>query len=272
MTARAAFFISDRTGITAEAFGHALLTQFDGVVFSESVLPFVDTVDKARVVALTIDQRAIADGARPLIFGTLVDPEISAIVAAANGFFLDCFASFIVPLENELRMKSSHTVGRCHSRDRFDYVRRIEAVNFALHHDDGTSTRDLPDADVILVGVSRSGKTPISLYMAMQYGVRAANYPLNPEHFSSMQLPTQLQPVRRKLYGLTIAPERLRQIRSERKPGGRYAATDNCEFEAREAETLMRQEGIPFLDTTNRSIEELATTILHSVSLARHAY
>ena len=269
MTQRAAFFVSDRTGITVEALGHALLTQFDDVAFSETVLPFVDTVEKAYAIAHRINDKAAVDGARPLVFSTLVNPQISAIISSANGLFLDCFEIFILPLEIELGMKSSHTIGRSHARDRFDYVRRIEAVNFALNHDGGIATRDLPEADVILVGVSRCGKTPISLYMAMHYGVRAANFPLNPENFSSMQLPAPLKSVRPKLYGLTIAPERLRQIRSERNPD---TAMANCEFEAREAEALMRQEGIPVLDTTNKSIEELATTILQSASLARHAY
>lgn len=271
MAKRAAFFVSDRTGITVETLGHALLTQFDGVLFSETTLPFIDSIEKAQAVARRIDECAASDGARPLVFSTLVDPQISAIIAAADAQFLDCFEIFIAPLEKELGTKSSHTIGRSHMRSGFDFARRIEAVNFALHHDDGVSARDLREADLVLIGVPSSGKTPISLYMAMQFGVRTANHPLNAQHFSSRQLPVQLKSMREKLYGLTIAPERLREIRNQRQPD-RDQDLIHCEFEAREAEALMRQEGIPFLDTTNKSIEEMATTILQSAQLARHAW
>jgi len=153
-----------------------------------------------------------------------------------------------------------------------NYYHRIDAVNYALGHDDGVATRDLADADIILVGVSRSGKTPTCLYMAMQFGIRAANYPLIPEDFSSMQLPGQLRPLRGRLRGLTIKPARLQQIRNERRPGSKYATLANCEFEVREAEALMRQEGIPYLDATSKSVEELATTILHEAKLVRRIY
>jgi regulator of PEP synthase PpsR (kinase-PPPase family) len=148
----------------------------------------------------------------------------------------------------------------------------MDSVNYTLSHDDGVSTRDLTDADVILVGVSRCGKTPTCLYLAMQYGVRAANYPLIPEDFSAMQLPAQLRPLRGRLYGLTIKPARLQQIRNERRPGSTYATLSNCEFEVREAEALMRQEGIPYLDATSKSVEELATTILQEAKLVRRIY
>ncbi|MGZ5122503.1 MAG: kinase/pyrophosphorylase, partial [Burkholderiales bacterium] len=166
-----------------------------------------------------------------------------------------------------------HAIGRSHSvNDLVNYYHRIDAVNYALGHDDGVATRDLADADIILVGVSRSGKTPTCLYMAMQFGIRAANYPLIPEDFSSMQLPGQLRPLRGRLRGLTIKPERLQQIRNERRPGSKYATLANCEFEVREAEALMRQEGIPYLDATSKSVEELATTILHEAKLVRRIY
>jgi hypothetical protein len=270
---RAAFFISDRTGITAEMLGHSLLTQFESVRFQEATLPFVDTADKAHDVVARINEAAAADGARPIVISTLVNTEIAAIVGQANALFLDCFEIFISPLEKELGVPASHAVGRSHSvNDLVNYYHRIDAVNYALGHDDGVASRGLTDADLILVGVSRSGKTPTCLYMAMQFGIRAANYPFIAEDFSAGQLPGLLRPLRGRLRGLTIKPERLQQIRSERRPGSKYATLENCEFEVREAEALMHQEGIPFLDATSKSVEELATTILHEAKLVRRIY
>lgn len=270
---RTAFFVSDRTGITAEMLGHSLLTQFDAVPFQEVTVPFIDTPEKARGLVSQINETGAAQGVRPLIISTLVNSELSRILSQAEACYLDCFQTFIQPLETELGLSSSHTVGRTHSaHDVLNYHERIEAINYAMSHDDGVSTRDLNDADVILVGVSRCGKTPTCLYLALQYGVRAANYPLVPEDFAAMRLPASLTKLKGKLHGLTIQAERLMQVRNERRPGSGYANLANCQFEVREAEALMRQEGIAYLDTTHKSIEELATTILHDARLERRVY
>lgn len=270
---RTAFFVSDRTGITAEMLGHSLLTQFESVRFQEVTLPFVDSVEKARDVVRQINQLAEKEPSRPIVISTLVNTDIAEVVRAANALFLDCFEIFISPLEKELGVRASHAVGRSHSVNDFvNYHHRIESVNYTLSHDDGVSTHDLTQADVILVGVSRCGKTPTCLYLAMQYGVRAANYPLVPEDFSTRQLPAHLRPLRTRLYGLTIRPERLQQIRNERRPGSKYATLANCEFEVREAEALMHREGISILDVTTKSVEELATTILLEAKLVRRIY
>jgi len=270
---RTAYFVSDRTGITAEMLGHSLLTQFDGVRFNEITLPFVDSAEKARDVVAQINSQGTADGVRPLVISTLARTEISQIIGQSNALFLDCFEIFISPLERELGVRASHAIGRTHNVSDFvNYHHRIESVNYTLSHDDGVTNRDLNEADIILVGVSRCGKTPTCLYLAMQFGISAANYPLIPEDFSTMLLPSPLRPLRGKLYGLTIRPERLQQIRTERKPGSQYATLSNCEFEVREAEALMRQEGIPYLDATSKSVEELATTILHEAKLVRRIY
>jgi regulator of PEP synthase PpsR (kinase-PPPase family) len=270
---RSAFFISDRTGITAEMLGHSLLTQFEMVSFNEVTLPFVDSIEKAQAAVRQINEQGAKDGTRPLIFSTLVNQDVSSVVATARALFLDCFDIFILPMEKELGVLASHAVGRSHSANDFaNYHHRIEAVNYSLTHDDGVSTRDLSEADVILVGVSRCGKTPTCLYLAMQFGIRAANYPLVPEDFATMQLPGQVKSLRKRLFGLTIKPDRLEKIRNERRPGSTYATRANCEFEVREAEALMRQEGIPYLDVTSKSIEELATTILQQGNLVRRVY
>ena len=270
---RTAFFISDRTGITAEKLGHSLLKQFENLSFTENTLPYLDTLEKASAAVTQIDQSAIIDGARPLVFSTLVNLEIQSILKSANALHLDCFNIFIKPLERELGTHSSLTVGLSHRADDIiDYHQRIESVNYSLAHDDGTLAKDLQRADIILVGVSRSGKTPTCLYLALQYGIRAANYPFIPEDFSSMLLPVQLKNLKEKLFGLTIDPVRLHQIRSERKLDSKYASLENCQYETHEAEALMRQEGIPYLDVTNKSIEELATTLLHQTQLERRTY
>ena len=270
---RAAFFVSDRTGITAEMLGHSLLTQFDEARFNEVTLPFVDSIEKAQEIVKQINQQAAEDGVRPLVISTLARTEIAQVVGRANALFLDCFEMFIGPLERELGLHASHAVGRTHNVSDFvNYHHRIEAVNYALAHDDGLTRRDLGEADIILVGVSRSGKTPTCLYLAMQFGIRAANYPLTPDDFVSKQLPSQVRPFRGRLYGLTIKAERLQQIRTERRPNSQYARLENCEFEIREAEALMRQEAVPYLDATSKSVEELATTILQAAKLTRRIY
>jgi len=270
---RTAYFISDRTGITAEMLGHSLLTQFGAIRFQEETLPFIDTAEKAQDAVNRINERAMTDGIRPIVISTLINTEIAGIVGTANALFLDCFEIFISPLEKELGISATHEIGLTHNvRDFVNYHHRMDSVNYTLSHDDGESTRDLAEADVILTGVSRSGKTPTCLYLAMQYGIRAANYPMIPEDFSSMQLPSALRSLRNRLFGLTIDPKRLQQIRNERRPGSKYATLSNCEFEVREAEALMRQEGIPYLDATNKSVEELATIILQEAKLVRRIY
>jgi [pyruvate, water dikinase]-phosphate phosphotransferase / [pyruvate, water dikinase] kinase len=270
---RSAFFVSDGTGITAEMLGHSLLTQFDGFDFDEFTVPYVDSPERAQATVDRINQRGREDGARPLVFSTLVHSSLSAIIAQAEGLVLDCFELFMLPMERELGVPAAHMSGRSHSaRDFANYHRRIEALNYSLSHDDGREMRDFRDADVILVGVSRCGKTPTCLYLAMQFGVRAANVPFVDEDLNNFRLPAQLQGLKRKLYGLTIDPERLQEIRRARLPGTSYSQLSNCQFEVREAEALMMQEHIPYLDVTSKSVEELATTILQEARLTRRVH
>src|SRR6478752_476199 len=215
---RTVFFVSDGTGITAQMLGHSLLTQFEGVEFHQVTLPFVDNAEKAEEILARIEAEN-ANGAQPVVFSTLVNQEVRAVVRRANALFVDFFETFIDPLEAGLGVKSSHAIGRSHSAmDKKEYQQRIEAINFAMAHDDGASHRELAQADVILIGVSRSGKTPTSLYLAMQFGVKAANYPLIPEDFDRGEFPEALLANKGHLYGLTIAPERLHEIRRERRP------------------------------------------------------
>ena len=270
---RTVFFVSDGTGITAQMLGHSLLTQFEGVEVKQITLPFVDSIEKAEECLARIEAESANGAGQPVVFSTLVNQDVRQVVRKAKALFIDFFETFIDPLEAGLGVKSSHTIGRSHSAmDKKEYQQRIEAINFAMAHDDGASHRELGEADVILVGVSRSGKTPTSLYLALQFGVKAANYPLIPEDFQRMQLPEALRSQKGKLYGLTIAPERLHEIRKERRPDSRYADLENCRFEIEEAAKLMRREGIRSMNSTSKSIEELATTILRELRIPRHVY
>ncbi|MGZ5034194.1 MAG: posphoenolpyruvate synthetase regulatory kinase/phosphorylase PpsR [Usitatibacter sp.] len=267
------FFVSDRTGITVEALGSSLLTQFAAFDFVRVTRPFIDSIPKAVEVVAQVNEAHRESGDRPLVFSSIVDDRVRAEINKADGLVLDVFERFIVPLENELGQKSLHAVGKSHSAGNAkDYNHRIEAINYTLSHDDGVTHRGLEEADIVLVGVSRSGKTPTCLYMAMQFGIKAANYPLIPEDLEANRLPPSLIPLKSKVWGLSISPERLHQIRSERRPDSRYAAVDNCRYEVAAAEKLMRQAEIPFLDSTTKSIEEIATHMLHEAHLVRRVY
>jgi regulator of PEP synthase PpsR (kinase-PPPase family) len=262
---RIVFIVSDGTGITAENFSQSILAQFEAT-FKHIRVPFVDSSDKAHDAVSSINQAASKYEVQPIVFTTLVNPELNAIVSKANGLILDMFQTFVAPLEQALGVKSTHAMNRLHhNADTEAYKNRIEAINYSLAHDDGQSNKNLAEADVILVGISRVGKTPTSLYLAMQYGMKAANYPLIPEDFERGQLPKDLIPFRSKIFGLMIDAERLSEIRNERRPGSNYAKLENCRYEINEATAMMKKESIPWVATTSKSIEEIATTVLQSM-------
>ena len=270
MDERTVFFLSDQTGVTAETLGHSLLTQFDGDHFRQVTLPFIDSEDKARRAVQRINDAAVADGSRPIVFSSLIHDPLREIVKSSQGLYLDIFDAFVPVLERELNQPASHVTGKAHGMsDVNTYMKRIEATNYALANDDGGVIRDYEQADVVLVGVSRSGKTPTCLYLAMQYGVYAANFPLTEEEFETGKLPDKILTNRAKLFGLTISPTRLRQIRKERRAVGRYASAQQVRFELREAERLFQRYSIPFVDTSEFSIEEIAGRILESTGVER---
>jgi regulator of PEP synthase PpsR (kinase-PPPase family) len=274
MPNRTVFYVSDGTGITAETFGKSIMAQF-AVKPRHVRRPFIDTVEKAWEVVREIETTATAEGLRPLAFITLVNAEVREVLTgpSCRAMVMDMFRTYVEPLEAELGMTSNHRVGRFSDAAKSEeYNDRIEAINFSLAHDDGQSSRNLALADVILLGVSRSGKTPTSLYLAMQHGIKAANCPLIPEDFERGQLPTPLRPYKAKCFGLTIDPDRLAQIRHERRPDSKYASLSNCRYEVSAAESMMRREGIGWLSSTHKSIEEIATTILRDIRPDRLIY
>lgn len=264
MIKRTVYYISDGTGLTAQAFGRSLLTQFENIEFEETTFPYIDDLDKAKKVVAEINQKYKAHDTRPLLFTTFVNNEIRAALLESHGLLLDFFHSFIGPLEAELQTKSSHHIGRMHGIQNFqNYFTRIDAVNFALTTDDGNNTRHYQKAKFILVGVSRCGKTPTALYLALQFGIKVANYPFIPEDMVRMQLPDFLTNSKHKLFGLTIDPKRLQSIREERRPNSQYSSLEQCRHEIEKVEDLFKKCDIPYLDTTTRSIEEIATIILN---------
>ena len=269
---RPVFYVSDGTGITAETIGHSLLTQFSGLRFATDRLPFVDSADKAREAARRIRSAGEAVGLRPVVVNSCVDPELNRLLAESGALMLDVFAPFIAPLEEELGQIRNAHIGRAHGIVDFEaYHRRINAMNYALTHDDGISM-DYAEADLILVGVSRAGKTPTCVYLALHHGIRAANYPLTPDDLEEERLPAKLRQHRSKLFGLTIDPQRLHQIRQERRANSRYAQLDTCKREVAQAEAMLRREGIEMLSTTHASIEEIASRVLETLGLNREMF
>lgn len=268
MTDRTVFYVSDGTAITAETFGNAILAQFQ-IPVRQVRMPFIDSPAKALRAVEKINATYQKEGVRPIVFSTLVDVQVLDVLRhGCEGKLMDMFSAFVQPLEDELGVKSMGRVGVGRFPDitrNQAYHDRIDAINFSLAHDDGQSARNLANADVILVGVSRSGKTPTSIYLSMQFGIKVANYPLIPEDFARRQLPSALMPHRKKIFGLTIAPERLAEIRAERRPNSTYASLANCRMEVSEAEAMMRRSNISWLSTTTKSIEEIATTVLQHV-------
>ncbi|HEU4988287.1 MAG: kinase/pyrophosphorylase [Gemmatimonadota bacterium] len=270
---RTVFFISDGTGITAESLGHSLLSQFEGLAFRQVRIPFVDSPDKVLECVAQIRAARALDGVRPVVISTLVNPEAAQRLREADALILDFFATFIAPLEAEFHARSSHAIGKSRKvATSLDYTNRIEAVNFTMAHDDGVSSIGLDEADIILVGVSRSGKTPTSLYLALQFGVKAANFPLIPEDFERNKLPDDLESHREKLFGLSISPDRLASIRHARRPNSTYASLENCRYEIEASKHLMTREGIKWLDSSTKSIEELSATIMQIAKLDRPSY
>lgn len=270
---RFVFFISDRTGITVETLGTSLLSQFEGIEFEKTTIPYVDSRERVISTVAAINEASSQSFGQPVVFSTVVDPQHRDLLKDCNALLFDFFDTFILPMESALGVQSSPKVGMTHRADLDDsYNVRIEAMNFALNNDDGVNVTRYNQADVILCGVSRSGKTPACLYLALQFGIFAANYPLTEEDLAFRGLPASLAEHKKKLYGLTIDPERLSQIRTERRANSRYSSIKQCQYEVARVESLFRQQKVPFTTTTHKSIEEIATTILLESGLKRRIY
>jgi len=266
---RQVYFISDGTAITAETLGKSLLTQFEQVEFDFITLPYINTPEQIATTIELIESDQHDHGTLPIVIVTIVDAKLRQQFKQCDAFIVDIFSAFLIPLEIELNAPSAYTAGKQRGIDHHQYADRINAVHFAIDNDDGAITREYDQADIILVGVSRCGKTPTSLYLALQFGIKAANYPLTEEDFGGFQLPAVLKPHKNKLYGLTITPQRLQGIRQSRRADSRYASMAQCQREVREVEAIFRKESVPYMDTTHASIEEISTRIMEAAGLRR---
>lgn len=272
---RKVFFLSDNTGITAENIGRSLLAQFPNVRFESSTKPFIDTIEKSQIVVKEINEAAINLNERPIVIDTILNEEARHLIQKSNCFYIDIFSSFLSPLEHELNVKSTPTIGHpstyneLHQKENKNYMQRIDAMHFALSNDDGMNLNQYDIADIILIGISRTGKTPCSVYLGMQYGVKAANYPLTPDAEPIQSMPESLLDHSEKLFGLTISPNRLSQIRSGRLPNSKYSNLQLCKNEIRKTESFYMQHQIPYIDTTQLSVEEISARILESTGIER---
>lgn len=268
---RHVFYVSDGTAITAEVFGHAVLSQFP-VEFNTVTIPFIDSEDKANDVKTQINDCYITTGERPLVFHSIVKAEIRDIIFSSEGLDYDFLNTFVAPLEKQLGIAASPEMNRTHGIIDEGYEARIDAINYSIDNDDGQTLKNIDKADLVLLGVSRCGKTPSSLYLSMQFGIKAANYPFVEDDMDNLKLPDVLKKNKQKLFGLTIDPERLHEIRQSRLENSRYSSLRQCRLEVKEVEMLFKRERIPFVNTTNHSVEEIATRILDVTGLKRHMF
>ena len=263
---RTVYFVSESTGITAETLGHSLLSQFDTVDFEQVYMPYINTEARARALCQRMQEATNRNGARPIVFATMMNEEIAAILKSGNCYYQELFVQFVEPLSEELGVAPSRKAGRSHAITQPSmYTKRIDAINFAMANDDGVRPDNFRHADVVLVGVSRSGKTPTCLYLAMHYGLRSANYPITEEDFERGELPPEVWSAKQKIFGLTIDPQRLQAIREERRPGSEYASGPRCQKDIREAQSMFKRMEVPVINTTNQSIEEISSQILRKV-------
>jgi regulator of PEP synthase PpsR (kinase-PPPase family) len=268
-TAVPVYFLSDSTGISAETMGNALLIQFPDLRFERHVIPFITTVEEARRVVAVLD-RAMDGPVTPLAFSTTAVTEIRDELHRSTCPLIDFFDLHMSRVEAVLGVEGQRVAARLHGvGDIKRYNARMAAVEYAIEHDDGQSLRALDKAEVILLAPSRCGKTPTTMYLALQHGVFVANYPLVPEDLESPDLPRPVRHLRERCFGITTTPSRLTQVRSERRPGSAYASLEQCRYELRRAEALYRGHGIPTIDSSAKSVEEMSTVILQFLKAAR---
>lgn len=261
------FFVAGGTGISAETLGNLMLQQFPSVRFVRRKFPFISTTEQARAVVAECDA-AMTDSVTPLVFSTVSDEELRRELQGTKAAFIDLFGSHLDTVERVLHVNAAHGVAPLHGLgDQRRYDARMKAIEYAMEHDDGASLRNLEAADLILVAPSRCGKTPTSMYLALQHGVKVANYPLVEEDFGSGGLPRPVRGLEDRCFGLLSTPARLSQVRSERRPGSTYASLAQCSYELRRAEALYRAHRIPSINSASMSVEEMAAVIMQSTNL-----
>lgn len=267
LPARVAFFVSDSTGITAETLGNALLANFPSITFTRRTFPFIDSAAAAESVMREIEAAA-ADGTDPIVFCTVKSGPVGALIRSTHATHIDLLRGHLTELEGALGTTASEQLGQFHTvGDTERYFARMRAVEYAIEHDDGQSFRALDQADVVIVAPSRCGKTPTTMYLALQYGLLVANYPLTDDDYPTEGLPRELERYRTRCFGLTTTPLRLSQVRHERRANSTYASLAQCTLELRRAEDLYRRAHIPFVNSSTKSVEEMSAVIMQSLHL-----
>ncbi len=266
-TSKDIYYISDSTGIMITNLGQALVCQFPEINFNEEQFPYIRTKEEAEKTLSYILEKS--RGRRPIIFSTIMDNKVRDIFRASEVEFFDAFDFFLEPLEECLEAKALRVPGFSRHFDDVHMARRVEAIHYTLDHDDGTRTEELNEAEVILVGVSRSGKTPVSVYMATHMGLKVANFPLTNEYLHKSHIHTDVRRNLKKAIGLTTTPELLKNMREKRYPGSDYASISTCRAELSLAEIIFKQNNIPIISTAGKSIEEMATQVSQEMGLAR---
>jgi [pyruvate, water dikinase]-phosphate phosphotransferase / [pyruvate, water dikinase] kinase len=259
------FFLSDSTGISAETMGNALLIQFPDLRFERRLIPFISSVEEARRVVAILDAAA-AGPITPLAFSTTAVEEVRQELLRSKCPLIDFFGMHMESVESILGAKGVRVAARLHGMgDVKRYNTRMAAVEYAIEHDDGQSMRALDKADVILLAPSRCGKTPTTMYLALQHGIFVANYPLVDEDFATAELPRPVRGLPERCFGLTTTPARLSQVRHERRPNSRYASLEQCTYELRQAEAMFRNHRLPVINSATKSVEEMSTVILQAL-------
>jgi hypothetical protein len=266
---RQVYYLSNGTAITAETLGVSLLAQFPDHQFDSKTIPFIDSVEKAKLVSEEIGRSINEAKQLPIVICTMGDPELMKIINRSKALVLDPFGDFLPRLENVLAAQH-HEPGQSHRIvDPSLYDSRIDAIDFSMMHDDGGKTKNYDEADIILIGVSRSGKTPSCLYLALQFGIKAANYPITEEDMESEQLPKPVRAFKDRLYGLTTDLNRLINIRQTRRPDSRYSSSAQCRYELRAVEDMYLRHDIHYINTSAMSVEEISARIIKDTGLHR---
>lgn len=261
------YYVSGSTALLAEDVGKALLCQFQEISFNEEKIPFIKTRAAAEKAMKHILEQS--GGVRPLVFCTIMDAGIKKILDSPEVEFFDVFGNVLDRLENCLETKALRVPGYSRNIDDITLAKRVEAIHFSIEHDDGTRSREYDEAEVILLGVSRSGKTPVSVYLATHMGIKSANFPLTSEHLDSYELPPEIVRNRKKVVGLMTSPGLLHKIREQRYSGSTYAKLSTCATELNQAKEIYLRYGIQSLETDGKSIEETSVQVTQLVDIPR---
>jgi len=261
------YYISDSTGILVTNLGQALICQFPEVNFSEEKFPFIRTVAEAKKTMKHIMERS--GGRRPIIFSTILDPEIRVVFDIPEVEYFEAYGQFLERLESCLETSAVREPGFARNPSDVTMSKRVEAIHFCLAHDDGTKVSEYDEADIILLGVSRAGKTPVAVYLATQVGLKSANFPLTAEYLNSYRVPEMIRQNLNRVVALTTSPEQLRSAREKRYPGSRYARLSTCKEELKLAEQIYLKSHIPIVSSAGKSIEETATQVMQVMGISK---